>query len=78
MVPDSSVEPSCSTSSSDHKLKHKKFYFNMRNNLFLLSMAEHSTPREGVESPYLETFQSHLDTFLCHLLWVTLPWQDIG
>ncbi|KAJ7395358.1 hypothetical protein BTVI_155288 [Pitangus sulphuratus] len=26
-------------------------------------------PRLGVESPSLETFQSHLDTILCHVLW---------
>lgn len=31
-------------------------------------------PREGVGSPCLETFQSHLDVFLCHLLQVPLPW----
>lgn len=34
--------------------------------------------RDSVESPYLETFQTHLDTFLCHLLWVALPWQEVG
>lgn len=32
--------------------------------------------REGVESP--ETFQTHLDAFLCHQLQVTLPWQGVG
>lgn len=32
-------------------------------------------PREGVESPCLEKSQTHLDAFLCHLLWVTLLWQ---
>lgn len=27
---------------------------------------------EGVEFSRLETFQTHLDASLCHLLWVTL------
>ena len=40
-------------------------------------MAEtwNSCPGKGVEFPSLETFQIHLDTFLCHLLQVPLPWQ---
>ena len=32
-------------------------------------------PWEGVESPSLETFQTHLDK---HLLQVTLPGQEVG
>ncbi|PKU41835.1 hypothetical protein llap_7866 [Limosa lapponica baueri] len=32
-------------------------------------------PREVVESPSLETFKTHLDMFLCNLLWVDLLWQ---
>uniref|UniRef100_A0A8C9MW64 Lipid scramblase CLPTM1L n=1 Tax=Serinus canaria TaxID=9135 RepID=A0A8C9MW64_SERCA len=32
-------------------------------------------PGEKVESPCLETFQTHLNVFLCYLLYVTLPCQ---
>jgi len=32
-------------------------------------------PREAVESPSLEIFQTHLDAVLCSLLWVTLLGQ---
>jgi len=32
-------------------------------------------PREAVESPSLEIFQTRLDKVLCPLLWVTVPQQ---
>lgn len=32
-------------------------------------------PREVMESPSLETFKTHPDTCLCHMVWVTLPCQ---
>jgi len=35
-------------------------------------------PREAVESPSLEIFQTHLDAVLCPLLWVTLLGQGVG
>ena len=35
-------------------------------------------PREAVESPSLEIFQTHLDAVLCSLLWVTLLGQGVG
>jgi len=35
-------------------------------------------PREAVESPSLEIFQTRLDTVLCSLLWVTLLGQGVG
>jgi len=35
-------------------------------------------PREAVESPSLEIFQTHLDAVLCSLLWVTLLRQGVG
>lgn len=46
------------------------FFLNMRKNSFILRMAEpwNRLPREIVESPSLETFQTHRDGFLCHLL----------
>ncbi|PKU30015.1 hypothetical protein llap_19682 [Limosa lapponica baueri] len=44
---------------------------------YLNSILQHAKdfkelPREVVESPSLETFKTHLDTFLCDLLWVDL------
>ena len=35
-------------------------------------------PREVVESPSLEIFQTRLDEVLCSLLWVTLLRQGVG
>ena len=35
-------------------------------------------PREAVESPSLEIFQTRLDKVLCSLLWVTLLGQGVG
>jgi len=35
-------------------------------------------PREAVESPFLEMFQTRLDAVLCSLLWVTLLQQGVG
>ena len=35
-------------------------------------------PREVVESPSLEIFQTRLDAVLCSLLWVTLLGQGVG
>ncbi|RMB93967.1 hypothetical protein DUI87_29552 [Hirundo rustica rustica] len=37
----------------------------------LCAVTEHwnRLPRESVESPLLEIFQTHLDTILCHVLW---------
>lgn len=54
------------TRSSGHKLNDKKCHLNMRKNFFTLRVAEHweRLPREGVDSPSLETFQTYLDVFL--------------
>ena len=38
----------------------------------------HRLPREAVEFPSLEIFQTHLDAVLCSLLWVTLLRQGVG
>jgi len=35
-------------------------------------------PREAVESPSLEIFQTRLHAVLCSLLWVTLRGQGVG
>ncbi|KFQ15759.1 hypothetical protein N330_07807, partial [Leptosomus discolor] len=52
------------------KLEHKRFHINIRKTFFTVRMTEHwnRLPREVVESPSLETFKAHLDTFLCDLL----------
>lgn len=77
MVPDCLVVPSDRTRSNGHKIKHKKLHLNMRKNFFSLRVADNwnRLPRKGVKSPSLETIQIPLDEFLCHLLWVILPWQ---
>ena len=53
-----------------HKLKPGKFHLNMRKNFFTLRVTEPwpRLPREAVESPSLEIFQTCLDKVLCSLL----------
>ena len=57
-----------------HKLEHRKFQLNMRQNFFPVRVPAqwHRLPREAVESPSLETFRTCLDVFLWPLLWVCL------
>ncbi|KFZ55826.1 hypothetical protein N321_13971, partial [Antrostomus carolinensis] len=52
------------------KLEHRRFHLNMKKNFFPVRVSEpwDRLPREAVESPSLEMFKTHLDTFLCNLL----------
>ena len=58
------------TRSNGLKLEHKKFHTNIQKNFFAVGVMEHwnRLPREVVESPSMEIFKTHLDTYLCNLL----------
>ena len=65
-----SVVPSDRTRGNGHKLKQRKLQLKMRRNFFPLRGTEPwpRLPREAVESPSLEIFQTRLDKVLCSLL----------
>lgn len=64
------VVPSDRAQGNGHKLKHRKFHLNMRENFCTLREAEpwNRLPREAVGSVSLETFETCLDTILCNQL----------
>ncbi|KFV73013.1 hypothetical protein N308_11271, partial [Struthio camelus australis] len=53
-----------------HKLKHRQFHLNLRQNFLTVRVAEpwNRLPREVVESPSLEIFKTHLDVILGNVL----------
>jgi len=64
------VVPSDRTRGNGHKLKQRKLRLNMKKNFFPLRVTEPwpRLPREAVESPSLEIFQTRLDKVLYNLL----------
>ena len=62
----------CSNRSKSNglKLEHRKFGTNIWKNFVMVRVTEHwnGLPREVVESPTMEIFKTHLDTYLCDLL----------
>ena len=58
------------TRGNGHKLKQSKLQLNTRENFFPLRVTEPwpRLPREAVESPSLEIFQTRLDKVLYNLL----------
>jgi len=71
------VVPSNRVRRNRQKLKHRKFYLNMRKNFLTLRLTEHWNrfSREVVDSPSLEMLRTCLNMVLCNLFWVTLLWQ---
>jgi len=53
-----------------HKLEHRKFHVNMRRKLITSRVMENrkKNAQRSCESPSLEIFKTHLNTFLCNVL----------
>ena len=68
-----SVVCSDRTRSSDLKLEHRKFHTNMWKNFFTVRVMEHwsKLPSDVVDSSSTEIFKTHLNAYLCNLLWGT-------
>ena len=58
------------TRGNAQKLEHSKFHTKTKRNFITVRLTEHwnRLPREAVDSPSLETFETHLDAFPCGLL----------
>ena len=65
-----SVVHSDRTRNNGLKLEHRKFHTKIWKDFFMVRVMEHwnRLPREVVESPSMEIFKTHLDTYLCDLL----------
>ena len=65
-----SVLHSDRTRSSGLNLEHRKFHTNMQKNFFMVRVMEHwnRLPKEIMESPSMQIFKTHLNTYLCDLL----------
>ena len=65
-----SIVPSERMRGNGHKLKHRKFWLNMRGQFITVRVTEHwnRLPREVVESPSLEIFKTRLEAILCNVL----------
>ena len=52
------------------KLEHTKLHTNMQKNFFMVRVMEHwnRLPKEIMESPSMQIFKTHLNTYLCDLL----------
>jgi len=64
------VVPSDKTRGNVRRLIHRKILLNIRKHFLTVRVAEHwhRLPGEVVQSPFLETFRSHLDMILGKLL----------
>jgi len=58
------------TGSNGLKLECRKFHTSMQKNFFKVRVMEHWNmfPGDVVESPSMEIFNTHLDSYLCNLL----------
>ena len=67
------------TRGNSHKLKPRKFCTNVHKT-FTVRVTEHwnRLPREVVDSPSLELFRAHLNTFQCNLLQGTALADELG
>lgn len=69
--------PMMGTRGNRHKLKHRRFYLNLRKNVFILRVTEQCRLlREFAEFPSREIFKTCLETILCSFLQVNLLLQE--